>query len=64
MSKEELSAKLADIDVEIKRSYATKDKNTAKKKELKKMKSRILNLLNRFGDQLAKTTGAKLKQRI
>ncbi len=45
MSKEELQAKLGDIGAELKRVHISRDKNTAKKKELKKTKSRILNYL-------------------
>lgn len=48
MSKRELTAKLADVETELKRAYATRDKNTAKKKELRKLKSRLLNYLNKF----------------
>ncbi len=47
MSKEELTAKLAEVETELKRAYAVKDKNTAKKKELRKLKSRLLNYLHR-----------------
>ncbi len=46
MSKEELQAKLADIDAEFRRVHLSREKNTAKKKELKKTKSRILNYLS------------------
>ncbi len=48
MSKQELDAKFADIETELKRVYSIRDKNTAKKKELLKVKSRILNYLNKF----------------
>ena len=43
MSKTELNAKLADVESETKRAYATRDKNTAKKTQLRRLKSRILN---------------------
>lgn len=48
MSKQELDAKLAEAETELKRVYSTRDKNTAKKKELRKLKSRILNYLRKF----------------
>ncbi len=43
MTKQELASKLVEAETELKRVYATRDKNTAKKKELRKLKSRILN---------------------
>ena len=46
MSKQELEAKLKEVETEIKRAHAVKDKNTAKKKELRKVKSRLLNYLH------------------
>ena len=48
MSKGELDAKLVDVETELKRVYSTRDKNTAKKKELRKVKSRLLNYLRKF----------------
>lgn len=61
MSKQELEAKLAEIEVELKRAYSTRDKNTAKKKELLKVKSRILNYLHKFVEvaKIPKATGIK-----
>ena len=48
MSKQDLDAKLLEIESELKRVYVKRDKNTAKKKELNKVKSRILNYLLKF----------------
>ncbi len=48
MAKQELDAKLVEIENELKRVYVKRDKNTAKKKELNKVKSRILNYLQKF----------------
>ncbi len=46
MSKTELAAKLAETESELKRTHAVRDKNTAKKKELRRLKSRIYNYQN------------------
>lgn len=48
MSKQDLDAKLVEIESELKRVYVKRDKNSAKKKELNKVKSRILNYLQKF----------------
>ncbi len=47
MNTGELNAKLKDVETELKRTYATRDKNTSKRGELRKLKSRILNYLSR-----------------
>lgn len=60
MSKQELEAKLSEIEAELKRAYAVRDKNTAKKKELKKVKSRILNYLHNRKSAEPKTKGISI----
>ena len=51
----ELKAKLQEIEVEFKRSLLVRDKNTAKRKELRKLKARILNYLYIAASKVLKT---------
>ncbi|MFH0713013.1 MAG: hypothetical protein V1722_00840 [Candidatus Micrarchaeota archaeon] len=55
MQSSELKAKLQEVEIELKRSLLIRDKNTAKKKELRKLRTRILNYLHIAASKVLKT---------